>query len=153
MKLSDTLVGAGFAGAGALIFAATLSFPPGDAGQPGPALFPRIVGVLMGGFGATLAVRGFRAGAVGERIAWRRLPRSVGFVNALFVTGAVLAYVVLAGRLGFLLVSTLILFVLMWRLGVSLLRAGVVAVLFTVFVYLLFYKLLRVPLPAGLVWW
>lgn len=153
MRISDTLVGAGFAGAGALVVAATLTYPPMEGGQPGPALFPRIVGGLMAALGVALAVRGLREGAAGPRVAWGRVLRSTGFVNALFVIAAVAAYIALADRLGFLLTGAAILFVLMWRLEVGARRAAVVAVLFTAFVHLLFFKVLRVPLPTGILWW
>jgi putative tricarboxylic transport membrane protein len=153
MRFSETVVGAGFAVAGALIVGATLSYPPGEPGQPGPALFPRLVGALMIGFGGWLAVQGARAGGGGEPVAWRRRLASAGFQNALFVIGAVLFYILVAERLGFLVTSAVILFGLMWRLAVRPVVAGLVAVGFSLFVYALFSTLLRVPLPGGLLWW
>lgn len=153
MKLSDTVVGVGFVGAGALIVAGTLDYPALDGGHPGPALFPRILGTLMAVLGAALAVQGARARDAGETVAWRRLHRSVGLVNALFVLGGVLAYLALVEWLGFLITGTLLLFPLMWRLRVPPLRALVVAVLFIAIVHFLFAKVLRVPLPLGLFWW
>lgn len=153
MKLSDTVVGAGFVAAGAFIVAATLTYPSMEGGQPGPALFPRIVGGLMAGFGALLALSGIRRRDVSQRVAWRALLGNPAFVNALFVIGGVVAYIALADTLGFLLTAALVVFLLMWRLGVPPLRAVLVAVPFTVAVYALFAKLLRVPLPTGLVWW
>ena len=127
MKISDTVVGVGFVGAGALIVAGTLHYPILEAGHPGPSLFPRIVGTLMAAFGLLVAVQGFRARDVTEAVAWRRLHRSAGFVNALFV--------------------------LMWRLEVRPLRALVVAIVFNTLVHFLFAKILRVPLPLGILWW
>jgi putative tricarboxylic transport membrane protein len=153
MRLGDTVVGAGFAVAGALVIVATLSYPPGEVGQPGPALFPRIVGGLMAALGLLLGLGGIRAGVAGERVAWRDLLGRPGFVNALFVIGAVVAYIALADRLGFIVVTVLLLIALMWRLGVRPVQAVLVAVAFVIVVYVLFYKVLRVPLPAGLLWW
>jgi putative tricarboxylic transport membrane protein len=153
MKISDTVVGVGFAGAGAAIFAATLTYPPAEAGQPGPALFPRIIAVLMGVFGVGLALYGLREAPPAARPPWRHLLTSRGFVNAAFVIGVVVLYVAAAERLGFLLTAAPLLFVLMWRLGVAVGRAALVAAGFTAFVYVLFFKLLRVPLPTGLLWW
>ncbi len=152
MRVSETVVGAGFVAAGALVVAASLTFPPGEAGQPGPALFPRIVGGLLMAFGAALAVQGWRAGATGEPIAWTRALASAGFLNALAVVGAVGAYILLAERLGFLLTAAPLLFTLMTRLGVRALPAAAASALLTLAVYVLFYKLLRVPLPGGLLW-
>jgi putative tricarboxylic transport membrane protein len=153
MKISDTLVGAGFAGAGALVFAGTLTYPPMEGGQPGPALFPRIIALLLIGFGARLAWGGARSRDRTEAVAWRRLHQNPAFVNALFVVAAVAGYVVLADHLGFLLTTAGLMFVLMWRLAVRPLTAVAVAVAFMVIVHVLFAKLLRVPLPTGLLWW
>jgi putative tricarboxylic transport membrane protein len=153
MKVSDAVVGAGFVMAGAAIFAATVNYPPLDDGQPGPALFPRILAVLMVGFGAVLSAHGIRGRDASEVVAWRELHRSIGFVNALFVLAGVLAFILLVDRAGFLVMGTLVLGVLMWRLRVRLLWAVPLSVVFTVLMYALFAKLLRVPLPLGLLWW
>jgi putative tricarboxylic transport membrane protein len=153
MKVSDALVGAGFAGAGALVFTGTLTYPPMEGGQPGPALFPRIIAVLLIGFGARLGWEGVRSRDRSEAVAWRDLHRNPAFVNALFVVAAVVGYVALADRLGFLLTAAGLMFVLMWRLAVRPLTAMAVAVAFTLVVHALFAKLLRVPLPTGLLWW
>lgn len=153
MKVSDTGVGAGFALAGAAVFASTLHYPTLDGGHPGPSLFPRILGVLMFAFGTVLAVRGVRAQDATERVAWSRLHRNSAFVNAVFVVGGTLAYLLLVERLGFLLTAPLVLFAIMARLRVRPVRAALTAVLFTLAVHLLFAKVLKVPLPTGLLWW
>lgn len=153
MKISDTVVGVGFVGAGALIVVGTLNYPPLDGGHPGPALFPRILGTLMAVLGAALAVQGARARDATQAVEWRRLHHNVGLVNALFALGGVLAYLGLVEWLGFLITGTLLLFVMMWRLRVPPLRALVVAIAFITIVHFLFVKVLRVPLPLGLFWW
>jgi putative tricarboxylic transport membrane protein len=153
MKISDTVVGVGFVGAGALIVAGTLNYPPLDGAHPGPALFPRILGTLMAALGAALAVQGARARDATQAVEWRRLHQNVGLVNALFVLVGVLAYLGLVEWLGFLITGTLLLFVMMWRLRVPPLRAMVVAIAFITIVHFLFVKVLRVPLPLGLLWW
>lgn len=153
MRLSDTMVGAGFAATGILIVASTLGYPTLEGGHPGPALFPRIVGGLMALAGVLLAVSGARARDASEAVAWRRLHRSRGFVDALCVLGGVVGYIAVADRLGFLLSAALLLFLLMWRLRVPPLRALAIAAVLSALVHLLFAKLLRVPLPPGLLWW
>jgi putative tricarboxylic transport membrane protein len=153
MKISDTLVGAGFVGAGALVFAGTLGYPSLDASHPGPALFPRLLAGLMAGLGGLLAARGLRERDASDALDWRGLHRSPGFVNALWVLAGVVAYVALVERAGFLLMSSVLIGGLMWRLGVRPLRALAVAVAFTLVVHFLFAKILRVPLPLGLLWW
>lgn len=153
MKISDTVVGAGFVAAGALIVAGTLSYPTLDASYPGPSLFPRLIGGLMAAFGGLVAFQGLRARDATDEVAWRGLHRNVGFVNAVFVLAGVLAYILLVERLGFLIMGAVVIFVLMWRLEVRLLQALVVAVAFNTAVHFLFAKILRVPLPLGILWW
>lgn len=153
MKISDSVVGAGFVAAGALIIAGTLNYPNLDAGHPGPSLFPRLLGGLMVIFGGLVGVGGLRARDATEDVAWLRLYRNSAFINAVFVLGAVVTYIVMVGRIGFILMGTLILCALMWRLRVRPRTALVVAIIFSNFVYLLFAKILRVPLPGGLLWW
>ncbi len=154
MRAPDWLIGILFALAGAAVFAATLGFPRLEDGAPGPALFPRVLAVLMVGFGATLAVGALRArrqGAPPAASAAAPVARA-GLINALLVFAAIVAFMVVAPRLGFLLTAAGILFALMWRLGTSLPRAALASAGLTLFVYLIFGKLLRVPLPLGLLW-
>lgn len=153
MKISDTVVGAGFVAAGALIFAGTLNYPTLEAGHPGPSLFPRILGGLMAIFGGLLSLQGLRARDVTDEVAWFRLHRNPSFVNAMFILAGVLAYVLLVERLGFLIMGALVIFVIMWRLQVRPLTAAVVAIIFNTTVHFLFAKILRVPLPLGILWW
>jgi putative tricarboxylic transport membrane protein len=153
VKVSDTLVGAGFAAAGALVIVGTLGYPSLDGSHPGPALFPRLLGGLMMVLGGALGWHGIATGDVSERLAWRDLTRSTPFVNALVVLAAVVGYVLLVERLGFIATAALLLAVVMWRLDVPRLRTVVIAVVLAVVVHAMFAKVLRVPLPTGLIWW
>jgi len=153
MKISDTVVGAGFVAAGALIFTATLTYPTLEGGHPGPSLFPRILATLMTALGGFLSLQGLRARDVSEEVAWLRLHRNPSFINAMVVLAGVLAYIALVERLGFLLMGALVLFAIMWRLKVPPLKALLVAVLFNTIVHFLFAKILRVPLALGILWW
>ena len=153
MKISDTVVGAGFLAAGALIIAGTMHYPPLDGGYPGPSLFPRILGGLMVAFGGLVGLKGLRTGDTTEEVEWLLLHKSTGFINAVFVLVGVTAYILFVERLGFLLMGALLLFVVMWRLKVPPLKALLVAVVFNTIVHFLFAKIMRVPLPLGLVWW
>jgi putative tricarboxylic transport membrane protein len=153
MKISDTVVGAGFVAAGALIIAGTLNYPTLEGGHPGPSLFPRILGGLMAAFGSLVSLQGLRAQDATEDVAWRALHRNAGFLNALVVLAGALAYILLAEQLGFLSVATAVMFAIMWRIRVPALRALVISVVFVNLVYLLFAKVMRVPLPLGVFWW
>ena len=70
-------------------------------------------------------------------------------VAFLAVIGAVAFYILLADRVGFLIVGPAILFVLFLLFGVRPPRAAVVAIVATLVIWYAFYKLLRVPLPWG----
>jgi len=153
MKISDTVVGAGFVAAGALIVVGTMHYPTLDGGYPGPSLFPRILGGLMVAFGGLVSVKGLRARDTTEEVEWLLLYKNTAFINAMFVLVGVLAYILLVEKLGFLVMGALLLFVIMWRLKVSPVKALIVAVVFNTTVHFLFAKIMRVPLPLGLVWW
>jgi putative tricarboxylic transport membrane protein len=154
MKISDTVVGAGFVGAGAAIFAATLGFPRLDGGAPGPALFPRVLAVLMIGFGACLAIPAAlrRHTNPPDATPVPAGPHPGGVVNALLVFAAIIVFMLASPVFGFLLTTAAILLGLMWWLGTPLPRAAAAAVGLTLFVYVIFGKVLRVPLPLGLLW-
>ena len=153
MKISDTVVGAGFVAAGALIIAGTVNYPTLEAGHPGPSLFPRILGGLMAVFGGLVSVQGLRNRDATEDVDWVRLHRNPAFINAMFVLAGVLAYILFVDKLGFLVTGALLLFVVMWRLKVPILQAFIVAVVFNAVVHFLFAKIMRVPLPMGMLWW
>lgn len=74
-----------------------------------------------------------------------------GAVRITLIVGAVVAYVVLAEWLGFILAMCLILFALLWRLGVRWYVSAPVAALVVLAIYQVFAIGLRVPLPLG--WW
>lgn len=71
-------------------------------------------------------------------------------VNLLLVLLALIGYILFSDWLGFILSSILILTVLLYRLGSSVLVSILVAITTTALLQLTFAKLLLVPLPAGL---
>ena len=154
MKISDRVVGVGFAGAGAALFAATLGFPLLEDGSPGPALFPRVLAVLMIGFGVCLAFPATlrRQTNPPDATAVPAGPHPGGVINALLVFAAIIVFMLVSPVLGFLLTTAPILLGLMWWLGTPLLRAAPAAVGLALFVYVIFGKVLRVPLQLGLLW-
>jgi putative tricarboxylic transport membrane protein len=78
---------------------------------------------------------------------WVRSPRHV--LALVLLIGSVLFYIVASKDLGFLLTSVLILTVLFQVLQVPLARSLLIAVVATLVIHFAFYKLLRVPLPWG----
>ncbi len=107
----------------------------------------------MAAFGGLVSVQGLRNRDTTDSVDFLGLHRNPSFVNALFVLFGVLGYILFVERLGFLVTGALLLFVVMWRLKVRPLKALIVAVVFNTIVHFLFAKIMRVPLPLGILWW
>jgi putative tricarboxylic transport membrane protein len=144
----DLVSGLLAAALGAAVVLYVRTFPELPDGQPGPALFPGIVGGLLALFGLVLVVRAVlargRPAADPDTGVTAR-----GWLRALAVLGLVLAYLLLAETLGFLVTMGILLFLLMWLLGARLLLAVLAAAVTTGFIFLVFEELLLVPLPEG----
>jgi putative tricarboxylic transport membrane protein len=133
---------------GAAVVLYVRTFPELPDGQPGPALFPGIVGGLLVVFGLVLVVRA--VSARGEPAADPDAGITAqGRLRALAVLGLVVAYLLLAETLGFPLTMGVLLFLLMWLLGARPLVAVLAAAVTTGFIFVVFEELLLVPLPEG----
>jgi len=122
---------------------------PGMSGQRyGAALFPGMIAAGLAVCGALLLARGLREKAPAFEFApWTRVaPLAANFA---LVCGALLFYIFAADPLGFMVTGFLLLLALFLKLGVRPLTALVVAPVAVLVIHLLFYKLLRVPLPWG----
>jgi putative tricarboxylic transport membrane protein len=154
MKKSDLIGGGIFLALGAFIIILTLGFPTLDKGDPGPSLFPRILAILFISFGGIVFLRGWRGEKEGgESEAQEEVSATRNYFNPIFVLILIGAYMLLSNWLGFLLTSFLVLFLMMIKLRVPYLRGLVISVLLTLFVNLMFSKILRVPLPPGFLSW
>ena len=151
MKINDAVFGAVFLLLGVVILVHIQAFPK-IPGQPvGPALFPGVVSATLAVCGALLIVSGVRRRSEQpwyETAEWMRSGRH--FIAFAAIVGGVIAYVLFANPVGFLIVAPVLLFVWMSVLGVRPLPALVFAALATLGIWYAFYKLLRVPLPWGL---
>ena len=148
MTISDSVVGAFLVALGIAILIHIQSYPLIPGQNYGPALFPGVIAVGLLGCGALLFIRGVRARLpLLELSAWMRNPFTL--TNFLAVCAVLVFYVIAADPLGFLPTATLCLAALFLKLKVRLVPAIVVAVVATVVIHFLFYKLLRVPLPWG----
>jgi putative tricarboxylic transport membrane protein len=150
VKLSDAVFGLLLLALGAVVIAVVSSYPTIPAQRVGPALFPALIalGLVIGGL--LLIVRGWRDRTTVPWIRfepWVQSPRHVaGFIG---VIGSVVFYIVAANRLGFLPTSFIILAALFRLFGVALGRSILMAAIATFVIHFAFYKLLRVPLPWG----
>ncbi|UCH16660.1 MAG: tripartite tricarboxylate transporter TctB family protein [Burkholderiales bacterium] len=124
------------------------SFPVVPGQKVGAGFLPTLVGVGLLVGGLLLVRRSFdaaRYGAGGG--APRRAPERWWLASV--VPAAVLGYIALADRIGFLIVAPLMLIATLRAFGVGWRAALGWSVAGTLVVHIAFYKLLRVPLPWG----
>jgi putative tricarboxylic transport membrane protein len=159
VKLNDAVWGALL-----LLFSATLllhvrGFPSIPGQQVGPSALPGALAVGLGVCGAILFLRGLRArygsaAAADSPAAWVELPAWLGsrpqVIAFAVLVGVNLLYLAGVERLGFIVTGTVYLTALMAVLRVRPWRALVIGLVMTLVIHYCFYKLLRVPLPWGL---
>lgn len=143
----DRAAGVALAALGALVVWTARGFPAVPGQKVGAGFLPMLIGVGLALCGLLLALRRARAAASGDPPGEAAPP--VRYGAALVVLASLVGYVLLAERLGFLVVAPLMVLAgcrafgtrwraaLLWSVGGSLV------------VHLAFYKLLRVPLPWG----
>ena len=150
MRLNDAIFGLLFVALGGLVLFGVQGFPK-IPGQPvGPALFPGLIACGLCVAGLILLVRGWAARATQPWVQWDdwvRSPRHV--LAAAVLLAGIVFYIVASGRLGFIPTAMVILCALLLALRVRPGRAIAVALVATLVVHYAFYKLLRVPLPWG----
>ena len=150
MRLNDAIFGALLAALGALVLFAIRGYPTIPNQPVGPALFPGLIAVGLLVTGAVLLFRGWRARTQQPWVEWDEWVRSPRHIAAFaLVVAGVVFYIVAADTLGFIPCSFAILMALFLVLRVRPGRAVVVAALATLAVHFAFYKMLRVPLPWG----
>jgi putative tricarboxylic transport membrane protein len=150
MKRNDIIAGIIFIVLGIFIFTQTIHYPtPLEKGHPGPGLFPNILALLFIGFGLALILKARKLISVGVEITPG--PRKIS--NALFVLAIVAVYIGIVDFVGFLVTSAVLLFLLMKKLRVTILKSAIASIIITLFVNLMFSKILRVPLPWGIFGW
>lgn len=150
MKLNDAVFGLLLTALGAWVLFAVQGFPR-IPGQPvGPALFPGLIACGLCLCGVLLVAKGWRERGDGPWVAfddWVRSPRRVLALAVLLA--AIVLYIVAAEVVGFLPLALLTLLALFLVLGVPAGRAALIAVVAALVIHFAFYKLLRVPLPWG----
>jgi putative tricarboxylic transport membrane protein len=166
MQLSDRVTGLFMVTLGGLAAYGGSLLPPVHGQQIGPSVFPVVVGLGLSVCGALIVIGVGRhqedqaeadLARVNEQIALQTgdvvqdEPVSWGKgLMALIPPGLLLFYVLAVDRLGFLPVAAIMVTVTAKALGASWRLAMGMAVAGPLFVNLVFAKLLRVPLPSGL---
>lgn len=124
----------------------SITVSPGYA-RVGPRVVPFAVAALMAGLGMALLVAALRGGWAAEPAQHRNL------LALLPIAGGLAAYIVLLKTAGFILASTL-LFVAVARAFASkrLLRDAAIGLALAGATFLLFTRVLQLPLPPGTIW-
>lgn len=150
MHLSDRVTGAvlvALGGAAAIVG----SRLPGVPGQDvGPSAFPILIGSGLIICGALIAFGIGHSFEVPEEEDAGPGPWRLGGLRALVPPALLVFYVYASEPLGFLLTGAILVFVAALVLGARPRLAVPVAIVAPLLVHLAFYKLLRVPLPAGI---
>jgi len=133
MKINDALSGAALVALGAVVLWHIQGFPPMPGQRFGPAWFPGLIATSE----PLLALP-----------EWSRRARPVASVAS--VIAGLLLYVFAVDTLGFHITAGALLLTWSRLLGASWRLAVPVSLAATVVIHLAFYKLLKVPLPWGL---
>jgi putative tricarboxylic transport membrane protein len=150
VKFNDAIFGAVLLVLGVAVLMQVPSFPPMPGQKVGPALFPGLIAAGLVACALVLIFNGLRDRATqpwSASGAWLRSPRHA--VAFLVTIGAVIAYILLANAVGFLIIGPLVLLALFIAYGVRPVTAVATAIVVSVVIHFAFYKLLRVPLPWG----
>ena len=160
MRLSDRITGGVLVGLGAIAVYGASFLPPIPGQQIGPSIFPTVVGcgLALCGFLIALGVgRRFEDEAeadlaLHQDAATAEPPQDgrLAALKPLVPIGAIVFYVLTVNTLGFIPVAALMVGVTAYALRAPIWLAIGMAVVAPPFVHLAFYKLLRVPLPDGL---
>ncbi|KLK94536.1 tripartite tricarboxylate transporter TctB [Microvirga vignae] len=160
MHLSDRITGSFVATLGVLAAYGGSRLPPVPGQDIGPSAFPILIGVglilcgllIAAGIGHSFEEEAEADLAVVEgppEYASTKAPLTYR-LRALLPPGLLLFYVVAVDRLGFVPTAAIMIFIASVAFGAKLRVALPLAALASVAIHLIFYKLLRVPLPAGL---
>jgi putative tricarboxylic transport membrane protein len=163
MRLPDRVIGLLIFGLGAVAAYAGSRLPPVPGQQVGPNVFPLVIGVGLCLCGLMIAFgigRSFEEEAEVDLAAHSDRPAEEQVLAAhgplyklrvLIPPALLVFYAVAAERLGFYVTSALMILVASLAFGGRPRLAIPLALLAPLLVHLAFYKLLRVPLPVGLV--
>ena len=149
MQRTDRWVGIALAVLGLAVLWSARAFPDVPGQKVGAGFLPMLVGAGLLLCALGLIVRSLRGRAYAADS--ERATGSEHIGSALVIVGSVLAYIFLSERLGFLIIAPLCLMACFTAFRVGWQRALLWAVVGTAVVHFSFYKLLRVPLPWGVI--
>ena len=158
MHIPDRFTGSFLVALGALAAYGGSRLPPVPGQQVGPSVFPMTIGVGLALCGVLIALgagRRFEEAAEADLAAIEGpaapAPAPLAGLRALLPPSLLLFYVLAADRLGFIVTAAIMVLGTALALGARWRLALPLAALAPFAVHLVFGKLLRVPLPVGLV--
>ncbi len=147
MRVNDALIGAVLLALSLAVLWHVRTFPP-VPGQPyGSALFPTLAAAGLGVTAVLLIVQGLRSKTPLRQAS---AAERAGRIAAAVTIAALVFYLLLSEWLGFILSAVLMLVAMLWAYGVRRKLILPLALVATVVIHTLFFKLLKVPLPWGL---
>jgi len=158
----DLGVGVALAALALAVFWAAQAFPTVPGQNLGSGFLPKLIAVGLFACAIGLIVRSFRMpadsggpapphGSPAQLDTPAAAAPTEHYASAFVLVAAIVAYILLSDRLGFLIVAPACLLAAFLAFGVRWLPAIVWAIAATAAVHVAFYKLLRVPLPWGLI--
>lgn len=150
MRIHDLLLGLLIITVSTAIYFAAVDFPDQNDGKPGAWLFPCALSILFGICGLCLAIKGlihFKEQNLFSLIPGLTAP---GALRIVAVIALVCFYVLFSEDLGFLISMCAVIFVMMIIMRNRIITSLIIAPVSTVAIYLIFGKMLLVPLPEGL---
>lgn len=163
MRLPDRVTGLFIVALGAVTAYAGSRLPPVPGQQVGPNVFPLVIGIGLCLCGLMIAAgigHSFEEEAELDLATHSDQPSddqalaahgSLYKLRILIPPALLVFYAVAADRLGFYVTTALMIVIAALTFGARPRLALPVALIAPAFIHLVFYKLLRVPLPAGLV--
>lgn len=141
-----------------VIIYANLNFPHFKVGMkklPGPKFFPTILSLFIlicGIYEITFAFidKKNKKAISNTKRSFKELINDWGVQNILIFSFSIILYVPIINFLGFFIGSVLISSVLLYRLNVGLLKSLIVSLILSFIIIMLFEKLFKIQLPAGI---
>ena len=153
MRINDAILGIITVATSIFIIVVARTFPALPGVPYGPGVFPTIIAGCMMLGGVILIFNGIRQL---PEIGWLKLDPWAKALRSYITLGiiftALLFYILFSDKLGFIITCVLILFpLLLWTRGSErMLSSSIISVSFSLIIYLVFVKFMRVPLPSGL---
>lgn len=151
MRVNDAFFGLALLALGVFVWLHAAGFPKVPGTAYGPAFFPQVLAAGLGVTAVLLIWRGARQATINGRLSdfapWVREPGR--WFGLLLMLSSLVIYAWLDDILGFHLTGFLITAIFMAYLGVRLWQALLYSLLTVIAIWLLFARLLLVPLPGG----